>query len=309
MESLQLEIVPFTSPFSPSQHLSEVSSIKTFYRLILPYLHTLRETYFVFSIAIYKERSKAEHEFAAAEILGPHSSKSVLIVERTPEETAFSGTYRTLSSNNLVGARDTIISLDVLTFDEVARRRSATLLQRFTFDSPPGRDTFPAVDFCHIIASISTYQDSYTLLGSSCYWFAGMVMKMAQECFPVKQIIGNGNIAGRYKGIKIFVPEPKAMCDIMSLYKTKRNEEGSAFNYIIEAVLINVLSSRHCCPLLPPFLYTPSLLTAAALARSPMGDSVVPKPLDFWVTVKSSAFKILRPPDVHRLSILTLFSF
>ncbi|KAF8522412.1 hypothetical protein BU17DRAFT_86972 [Hysterangium stoloniferum] len=251
MESLQLEILPYTSPFSPSQHLSEVSSIKTFYRLILPYLPILRESYFVFSVAIYKEKSKAEHEFAAVEILGPHSSKSVLIVERTPEETACSGTYRTLSSNNLVGAKDTIISLDVLTFDEVARRRSATLLQCFVFDSSPGQGTFPAVDFCHIIASISTYKDSYTLLGSSCYWFAGMVMKMAKECFPVKQTIGNGNIAGRYKGMKIFVPGPGAIRDIMSLYNAKRNEEGSSFKYIIEAVLV-ITEQRTLGELVPP---------------------------------------------------------
>ncbi|KAF8522411.1 hypothetical protein BU17DRAFT_86967 [Hysterangium stoloniferum] len=101
-----------------------------------------------------------------------------------------------------------------------------------------------------IIASISTYQDSYTLLGSSCYWFAGMFVKMAQECFPVKQTIGNGNIAGRYKGIKVFVPEPKAMCD-MSLYKTKRNEEGSSVNYIIEAVLV-ITEQRMLSELVPP---------------------------------------------------------
>ncbi|KAF8522405.1 hypothetical protein BU17DRAFT_86953 [Hysterangium stoloniferum] len=249
MEYSQLEIIPHTSPFSPS---SEVSSIKTFYRLILPYLHILRDTYFVRSVAIYKQgKSKAEHEFAAVEILGPQSSKSVLIVERTPDGTAFSGTYRILSSHNFVGAKDTIISLDPHTFDEVARGRSATLLQRFIFDSPPGRGTFPAVDFCHIIASISAYQESYTLLGSSCYWFAGMVMKMAQECFPVKQTVGNGNIAGRCKGIKIFFPQPKAMRDIMSLYKTKRKEEGSSFKYIIEAVLV-ITEQRMLSELVPP---------------------------------------------------------
>jgi hypothetical protein len=213
--------------FSPSQ---------IFYRLIFPYLQILRKTYFVFSVAIYKqEKSKAEHEFVAVEILGPQSSRSFLIVERTPEETTFSGTYRTLSSNNFVAARDTIISLDAPTFDEFARTRSAMLLQRSIFDSPP---TFPAVDFCHIIASVSGYQESYTLMGSSCYWFAGMIMKMAQECFPVKQTIGNADVAGRCKGIKFFAPEPTAMRDIMALYNTKRREEGSSFNCIMDAVLV-----------------------------------------------------------------------
>ncbi|KAF8522425.1 hypothetical protein BU17DRAFT_64356 [Hysterangium stoloniferum] len=43
-------------------------------------------------IAPIKEKSKAKHEFIAAEISGPHQSQSTfLVVERTPEETSFSG--------------------------------------------------------------------------------------------------------------------------------------------------------------------------------------------------------------------------
>ncbi|KAF8524840.1 hypothetical protein BU17DRAFT_84366 [Hysterangium stoloniferum] len=221
-------------PFSPYRCSSNASPIKIFCSLTTPYNHLLRNYYFVSSVSIYKqEKSKGQHEFVVAVIFGPHQSRSFLVVERTPQESSSIDTFRTLSSNNSVPAIDTIVCLDEVTFVKFVRTRSANALYCLVFDPPPGHGTFPAVDFCHIVASISAYQESYTLLGSSCYWFAGMVMKVVETCFTVKQTRGNGDAAGRCKGLKIFRPEPNAIRDIMASYNTKRSEEGRSLLSII----------------------------------------------------------------------------
>ncbi|KAF8524810.1 hypothetical protein BU17DRAFT_84326 [Hysterangium stoloniferum] len=208
-------------------------------------MHLLRDEYFVSSVTMYKQdRSKGEHEFVGTEIVGPQRSLSFLVVERMPKETSSLDTYRTLSSNNSVPAMDTIISLDQPTFAEFVRTRSATTVYCLVFNPSPGGDTFPAVDFCHIIASVSAYQDSYTLLGSSCYWFAGMVMNMVEECFTVKQTRGNRDASGRYRGVKIFYPDPGAMRDTMTSYNTRRSAEGPSLTSVIDTTLSLIPEQR-----------------------------------------------------------------
>ncbi|KAF8524812.1 hypothetical protein BU17DRAFT_62990 [Hysterangium stoloniferum] len=117
--------------------------------------------------------------------------------------------------------------------------RSATKVYCLVFDLSPGRDTFPVVDFSHILASVSAFQESYTLLGSSCYWFVGMVMKMVEDCFTVKRTRGNKDVSGKYRGVKIFHPDPDAMRDTMTSYNTRRSEEGRSLASVIEAISVN----------------------------------------------------------------------
>ncbi|KAF8522427.1 hypothetical protein BU17DRAFT_64358 [Hysterangium stoloniferum] len=139
---------------------------------------------------MYKqERSKGEHEFVATEIRWTPLSAS--------------------------------ISLPWLNSFEPD---PATTVYCLLFDPSPGGDTFPAVDFCHILASVSAYQESYTLLDSSCYWFAGMVMKMVEDCFTVKQTRGDKDVSGRYRGVNIFHPDPVAMHDTIIQGEAKKDD-------------------------------------------------------------------------------------
>ncbi|KAF8522765.1 hypothetical protein BU17DRAFT_64223 [Hysterangium stoloniferum] len=183
-----MEYHPHNSPFSPTRNPDNPSAIQTFCNLLSSCVCHCRDEHFVASVTIYKQnKSKGLHEFVATEVVGPQQFRVFLIVERTPGRASSFDTVRTASSQNFVAAKDTIISLDRPTFAKFVRTRSASLLYRFVFDPSPGLNTFPAVDFCLIVASISAYQESYTLLNSSCYWFSGMVMKMVEECFTVAQ--------------------------------------------------------------------------------------------------------------------------
>ncbi|KAF8524817.1 hypothetical protein BU17DRAFT_84332 [Hysterangium stoloniferum] len=221
-------------------------------------MRLLRDEYFVSSVAMYKKnKSKGEHEFVAAKIVGPQQFRAFLKVERTPGETPSLDIYRTLSSNNFVPAMDTIISLDQPTFDEFVRTRSATTLYCLVFDPSPGRDRFPAVDFCHIVASVSAYKDSYTLLGSSCYWFAGMVMKVVEECLSVKQTTGNNrDAAGRCGGMKIFHPDLNAIRDTMTSYNNRRSAEGPSLTSVVETTLSLIAEQRMASELISRDYFT-----------------------------------------------------
>ncbi|KAF8524830.1 hypothetical protein BU17DRAFT_84345 [Hysterangium stoloniferum] len=226
-EHSQPEYPYYISPFEPSQNLSEIAPIKMLYNLMCHLPPTLRAAYFIISIAIYKqEKSKAKHEFIAAEISGPHQSQSTfLVVERTPQETSFSGARRTLCSRNFVAARDTVISLDRPTFDNLIRQRSAKLLQTFSFHRLPSCSAFLAVHFCRLIASISKYREDYVLSSTSCYWFAGMIMATVEEYFPVERKSGSREAAGRYNNMTFFMPDPDAMCSVKANYDARMIDE------------------------------------------------------------------------------------
>ncbi|KAF8515761.1 hypothetical protein BU17DRAFT_67690 [Hysterangium stoloniferum] len=234
MEHSQPEYPYHISPFVPSQNLREFAPIKMLYTILCHLPHTHRAAYSIFSIAIYKQdKSKAKHEFIAAEISGPHHPQpTFLVVERTPEETSFSGARRTLCSRNFVAARDSFINLDRPTFDEFIRQRSANLLQTFSFQKPPSRSAFLAVDFCRLIASISKYREDYVLSSTSCYWFAGMVMATVEEYFLIERKIGSREAAGRYNNMKFFMPDPSAMCSVKAKYDIRMIEEEGIQIYL-----------------------------------------------------------------------------
>ncbi|KAF8522415.1 hypothetical protein BU17DRAFT_86974 [Hysterangium stoloniferum] len=220
------------SPFPISSDTREVSCPPTYYKFIRQVLPFRRDVHVVFFIGIFKEKNKkGEHEFvvAAVSTLGSESHQSLvfLVVERAPHPVSVIDVHRTLSSpDHHVEARDTIFALEYCNFSAFLQQRSAQLLQYVSFNTALLGGHFLALDFVRIVASISEYKKSYTLTGTSCYWFAGTVMATIKECrFPVEHISGSAEAAGRYLGRKIFIRDANEIRDLIEIYNIKRSED------------------------------------------------------------------------------------
>ncbi|KAF8522419.1 hypothetical protein BU17DRAFT_86978 [Hysterangium stoloniferum] len=215
------------SPFPISSDTREVSCPPTYYKFIRQVLPFCRDAHIVSFIGIFKERNKkGEHEFvvAAVSTLGSESHESLvsLVVERAPHPPSVIDVHRTLSSpDHHVEARDTIFALEYCNFSAFLQQRSAQLLQYVSFNTALVGGHFLALDLLRIIASISEYKKSYTLTGTSCYWFAGTVM----ATIPVEHISGSAEAAGRYLGRKIFIRDANEIRDLIEIYNMKRSED------------------------------------------------------------------------------------
>jgi hypothetical protein len=225
------------SPFPISLEPREVSCPPMYYKFIRQLLPSCKHLYVVSSVGLFKEKNKkGEHEFVVAIIspLGQHQPLTFVVVERVPNAASVSDVHRTLCSHNhYVEARDTTFSLDQPNFDVFIRTRSPQLLQYVSFNIASAGGHFLALDFCRIVAAISEYKKSYTLTRTSCYWFAGMVIRMIQKCgFPVAHMCGSTDAAGRYLGKKFFICDSKEIHDIMGLYNSKKRDDVIFFNSI-----------------------------------------------------------------------------
>ncbi|KAF8522422.1 hypothetical protein BU17DRAFT_86981 [Hysterangium stoloniferum] len=220
------------SPFPISSDTREVSCPPTYYKFIRQVLPFRRDVHIISFIGIFKETyKKGEHEFVVAAVspLGCESHRSLvfLIVERVPHAASAVDVHRTLSSPDYhVEARDTIFALEYCNFYAFLQKRSAQLLQYVSFNTALIGGHFFALDFLRIVASISEYKKSYTLTGTSCYWFAGTVMATIKECrFPVEHISGSAEAAGRYLGRKIFIRDANEIRYLIDIYNIKRRED------------------------------------------------------------------------------------